>query len=217
MSGIELICMTMIGLMFGALVCYGGYRLFLVLVPIWCFFWGFGLGIQTVQALLGDGTFATITSWVVGFVVAVGFALLSYLFYAFAVALIAGWLGYAIGVGIMTTFMDFGLIPWIVGMAAAIGLIVLTFRFNLAKYVIILGTAIGGAALVLSTMMVGPQQIPLDQVLRRPIQTVLDSGGWFLLLLFLALAISGAIVQWRASQWYTIEEYDNWSGGEAYS
>ncbi len=33
----ELLCMTMIGLLFGAALIFGGYRLFIVLLPIWGF------------------------------------------------------------------------------------------------------------------------------------------------------------------------------------
>ena len=95
----ELLCATMIGLLFGAIICFGGYRFFLILLPFWGFFFGFGLGAQTVQALLGDAFFATVTSWVVGFVLAVAFAVLSYLFYIVAVALIAGLAGLRTGRG----------------------------------------------------------------------------------------------------------------------
>jgi len=42
--GFELLCATMIGLLFGAVICFGGYRFFLILLPFWGFFFGFGLG-----------------------------------------------------------------------------------------------------------------------------------------------------------------------------
>ena len=72
------------------MLCFAGYRFFLILLPIWGFFFGFGFGLQTMQALLGDGSLATITRWVVGFIVALVFAVLAYLFYIAAVAIIAG-------------------------------------------------------------------------------------------------------------------------------
>ncbi len=78
----ELLCAALIALLFGTVVCFGGYRLFLLLLPIWGFFFGFGLGAQTIQLLFGQEFLATITSWVVGLVVAILFAVLSYLFYA---------------------------------------------------------------------------------------------------------------------------------------
>jgi hypothetical protein len=85
----ELLCMSLIGLLFGLAVAYGGYRLFLILLPIWGFFFGFGLGAQTLQAIFGVGFLSTISSWVVGLIVGLIFAVLSYLFYIVAVALLS--------------------------------------------------------------------------------------------------------------------------------
>src|SRR5512139_3271384 len=96
-------CAGLIGLLFGTALAFAGYRLFIFLLPIWGFFFGLGLGAQAVQAVLpGTGFMADVTSWVVGFVVGLLFAGLSYLFYAFAVAMIGGSLGYAVAVGLLT-------------------------------------------------------------------------------------------------------------------
>src|SRR5215472_1112511 len=105
-----------IALLFGMVLLFSGYRFLWVLLPILGFFFGFGLGAETVQALFGGGFLATVTSWVVGFCVAVIFAMLSYLFYFMAVGLIAGALGYAIGVGILEAFVpNLNFIVWLVG------------------------------------------------------------------------------------------------------
>ena len=120
-SFFALMCGGLIALLFGLAVCFAGYRLFLVLLPIWGFFFGFGFGAQAVQAIFGDAFLATVTSWVVGFIVAALFAILAYLFYIFAVALIAGSLGYSVAVGLLTGIgMNFGLIVWLIGLVAAV-------------------------------------------------------------------------------------------------
>ena len=75
-------------LFLGSIIAFGGYRLFLILLPIYGFFFGLGFGAHSVQALFGDGFLATTTSWVVGFFAGLLFALLSSLFWAFAVAAI---------------------------------------------------------------------------------------------------------------------------------
>ena len=80
----------MLALFFGSVLLFGGYRFFMFLLPIFGFFFGFGLGAQTVQALFGGGFLSTVTSWIVGFGMALIFALLSYMFYFVAVGLI-GW------------------------------------------------------------------------------------------------------------------------------
>ena len=93
----ELLCMSMLALLVGLTVTFSGYRFFLFLLPIWGFFFGFGLGAETLQVLFGVGFLATVSSWVVGFFVGAIFAVLSYLFYIVAVALLAGSFGYGLG------------------------------------------------------------------------------------------------------------------------
>src|SRR4029434_9372030 len=97
----ESLCGTLFALLIGLAICFAGYRSFLILLPIWGFIFGFGVGAQALQSLFGVGFLSVATSWIAGFVVGAGFAVLSYLFYAFAVGLIAGSLGYALGVGLL--------------------------------------------------------------------------------------------------------------------
>lgn len=207
--GFELFCATLVALMFGAFVCFAGYRFFLFLLPIWSFFFGFGVGAQAVQALLGEAFLGTVTSWVVGFVVAVVFAVLSYLFYFVAVAVIAGSLGYGLGVAMMGAIgMDFGFIPWLVGVIVGVVLAVLTVVFNLQKYVIIVATALGGAALAVGTLLLGAEGMALQETATNPIRTML-SGSWFMTVIFLVMAVAGIFVQWQANRTYWVEPYEN--------
>ena len=147
-------CAGLIGILFGLAVCFAGYRLFLILLPIWGFIFGLVLGAQTIQALFGVGFLSTVTSWVVGFIVGGVFAVLSYLFYMVAVAIIAGSLGYSIGVGLLLAIgMQMNFIVWIVGIVVAVVLVVVTFRFNLAKWVIIIATGILGAEVIIGSIV----------------------------------------------------------------
>jgi hypothetical protein len=41
-----------------------------------------------------------------------------------------------------------------------------------------------------------------------PIRTML-AGNWFMILIFLVMAVAGLFFQWRTSRIYTIEAYDN--------
>lgn len=207
----ELLCATLIALLFGTAVCFGGYRLFLLLLPIWGFFFGFGLGAQTIQLLFGEALLASVTSWVVGFIVALIFAVLSYLFYAVAVAIIAGSLGYGLGVAIMGIFSaDLNFITWVVGIILALILIVITFRFNLAKYVIIAATAIGGAAICIGTLMVGVTGMAVAQIADNPVRAIMnDSPIWTIL--FIVLAIAGIASQVSVNRNFEVETYNRMS------
>jgi hypothetical protein len=207
--GFEVFCATLIALLLGTVILFGGYKLFLILLPIWGFFFGFGLGAHTVTLLFGQEFFATVTSWVVGFVVGVIFALLAYFFYAIAVAIIAGSLGYAVGVGLMNLIgLDGGFLVWLVGIALAIVVIFVTFRWNLQKYVIILATSVGGTLVIVGTFMFGLGGLTVPMLAQNPVQHALSNNP-FWAIFGIILVIVGIVVQLRANSGYEIEAYEN--------
>jgi hypothetical protein len=207
--GFEGICMTLFALIIGLVVCFGGYRLFIVLLPIWAFFFGFFLGVEGLQALLGIGFLATVTSWVVGFILGAAFALLAYLFYAIAIAIIAGSLGYAIGAGFMYAIgINGDLLVFAVGLVVAVVVIFITFALNLQKYIIVVATAFGGAGIVIVSLLLGPAAVTIVRMVDNPVSSVLElSPLWTIL--YLVLAIVGLVVQLGSSRDYEMEPYDN--------
>ncbi|MBK6327721.1 MAG: hypothetical protein IPF56_17545 [Chloroflexi bacterium] len=207
----ELLCATIIALLFGTMICFGGYRLFLALLPIWGFFFGFGLGAQSVQLLFGQGFLSTVTGWVVGFVVAILFSVMSYLFYAFAVAIMAGSLGYGLGIAMIGVFSaNLTLISWFVGMVMAVVFIIITFRFALAKYMIIVATAVGGAAATVATLVVGVDNVQVLRLAENPAK-VMATGSFIWTLLFLLMAGAGIAMQVAVNRAYEIETYNRWA------
>ena len=90
----QLICTAIIALIIGVLALVAGYRLFLILLPIWGFFAGFAMGTHATALLFGMGFLATVTSWIIGIVVGLIFAVLSYLIYIVGVALLSAAFGY---------------------------------------------------------------------------------------------------------------------------
>lgn len=78
---------------------------------------GFVLGAQAIQIVFGGGFLSTVTSWVVGLILAVIFAALSYLFYAIAIALFSFSAGYGFGVGLMAMIgSSFNFINFLIGL-----------------------------------------------------------------------------------------------------
>lgn len=204
----ELLCMTLIGLLFGVAVVFGGYRLFLVLLPIWGFFFGFGLGAQTIQIIFNEGFLATITGWVVGFIVGAIFAVLSYLFYLFAVALLAGSAGYGLAVGLLTAIgLNLGFIVWLIGVVAGIALAFVVIIFNLQKYAVIIITALGGTGVIIFTLLASFGGLSLEMLVGNPVKTAIDDSFWWLLFA-LVVAGAGIFVQLRANRDYDIETYN---------
>ena len=212
--GFELFCMALIGLLFGAALIFGGYRLFLFLLPIWGFFFGFGLGAQTITLLFSTGFLATITGWVVGFLVGLLFALLSYLFYFFAVALLAGSFGYGLVVGLWSLIgWDFGFIAWVLGIIVGVVVALLVIVFNVQKYAVIIITAIAGTAVVIFTILAVFGNLSLADLMMSPVKSAVSNSFWWWLF-FIVVAIVGVVVQIRDTRAYEIEDYNRMSYAE---
>lgn len=207
-SFFALACVAVIALLFGFVMAFNGYRFFLILLPIWGFFFGFGLGAQTVQAIFGTGFLSDVTSWVVGFVVAVAFAVLSYLFYIVAVALISGSLGYAIGAGIMYALTpNFGLLVWLVGIVVGVVLAVAVLALNIQKLVIILATALLGTGVIIGTFLFLIGGLPSAQLVANPVAYVLRNSP-FWLIIFIIVAAFAFFVQWRVNRNWEVKTYN---------
>lgn len=212
-SFLAISCAALIALTYGLFLSFMGYRLFIFLLPIWGFFFGFSFGAHTLQALFGEGFLITVTSWIVGFFVAAIFAILSYLFYAVAVAVIAGSLGYAIGVGLMSLFgLDLNVITWIVGMVGAVIAIVAAFVFNLQKWVLIVATSVMGAVTIAGTL--GLLFNPSARLIEQPVQTLVRNSP-LLLVMAIVVAIAGIVVQARINRSYEIVAYNRWEQAAA--
>jgi len=203
-STFELLCAGLIALGFGLVVLLNGYKLFLVLLPIWGFLFGFVFGAQTMEALFGMGFLATVTSWVVGFVVGAVFAVLSYLFWIAAVAIYSAMIGYAIGIGLMGLIgLDSGLIPWLVGVAAGVALAIAVVMLNLQKWVIILGSAVLGAGVIIGTFLVLFGVVPPILISGAAVRLAMQNSI-FWLIGFLALFVAGAMAQVRTTRDYSL-------------
>jgi hypothetical protein len=205
---LSLACAGLIGILFSLALCFAGYRLFLVLLPIWAFIFGLALGVHTMQILFGVGFLATVTSWVVGLVVGAIFAVLSYLFYILAVAIIAGSLGYTLTVAILLAIgMDANFLMWLIAIVVAVAFAVVTIVLNLQKWVVIGATAILGAAVMIESVVL--MFNPLAVVVGNPVKALLDTS-WVLVLVFLFFAIAGIVVQVMNTRRWTVPEYSRW-------
>ena len=202
-------CASLIAFVFGLVLCFGGYRFFLILLPIWGFFFGLVFGAQSMQMLFGTGFFAEVTSWVVGFVVGAIFAVLSYFFYFVAVALIAGALGYTAATGLLLAIgLNMGPLVLIVGVVAGIALAAVTVIFNLQKWVIIVATSLLGAGVIFGAFVI--LFAPHTALLENPIKTALGQSP-LLMITAIVVAVLGVIVQVRINRAYTIASYNRWA------
>lgn len=208
-SFFALACASLIAFLFGLVLCFGGYRFFLILLPIWGFFFGLVFGAQSIQMLFGTGFFAEVTSWVVGFVVGAIFAVLAYFFYLVAVAIIAAALGYSIAVGLLLAIgLNMNALVWIIGVVAAIALAAVTIIFNLQKWVIIIATSLLGAGVIFGAFVI--LFAPHAALMQNPVRVALQQSP-LLLLTAIVVAILGIVVQVRANRNFTLDKYNRWA------
>jgi hypothetical protein len=205
-------CGGLIAFLFGLVLCFAGYRFFLFLLPIWGFFFGLVLGAQTMQAVFGTGFLANVTSWVVGFVVGAVFAVLAYLFWIVAVAIIAGSLGYAATIALLTAIgLPVGFLVWLIAIAAAIALAFVTIYFNLQKWVVIIATALMGTGVVIGTFVLLFN--PAAELMKNPVMAAMKTSP-LLTILALALAAAGIVVQHHSGRNYTMATYNRWEDAD---
>jgi hypothetical protein len=199
------IFISVFALLLGLAICFVGYRLFLVFLPIWGFFAGLYIGAMTTSTLFGGGFLADITGLVVGVIVGLITGILSYLFYLVGVVIVAGVIGWIAGTGLMAAIgLEPGLVVSLVGLAFAVGLIILTLIFNLQKYAIISLTSVLGSDLLVLSGLLLFNQVSVEQLQAGSnlVQPILQSS-WFAWLAWVTLAVAGIVVQIRANRTYT--------------
>lgn len=198
---LEAILLGLLALGIGLAFTFAGFKWFLILLPIWGFFAGFLFGANAVTYLFGDGFLSTVTSWLVGFGFAIAFALLSYLYYWFAIILLGGWLGYSAGLGLMA-WLNFGgdILAFIVGIVFAIVVALAFIVLRVPKYVILIGTAFGGAFAAVSGVALILGRVPLTALNLGTVGAyVSDQLSWIWLAAAFVLGIAGFVYQWQST------------------
>lgn len=186
---------ALVAIVIGLAFAFGGWRFFLLLLPFWGLLVGFNVGTDAVSALFGDGTFATLTSWLVGLVFAVAFAVFSYLYYYAAIALLGGAVGYAIGTSAWGLIgNEYGLIAFVIGLAFGAAVAVAIIALNVPRLLVIVLTGLGGAAAILAGWFILIGQIPADNIHWTAVGALIRDS-WFYLFVWGVVAAAGILVQ----------------------
>ncbi|HEX6844241.1 MAG TPA: DUF4203 domain-containing protein [Actinomycetota bacterium] len=194
----------------GSLVAFAGYRLFLILLPIYGFFFGLAFGAHSIQALFGEGFLSTTTSWVVGFFVGLAFAVLSYLFWVVAVGIAAGSLGYGLVAGFFSLIgADLDVLVWVLGMIVGIAFALAAIFLNLQKAIVIVATALLGAWGIIGTFLLLFSSASPEQIAEEGAKMVLDDHPLWLII-FAVVAGLGMVFQFRVNRAYEVERYNRW-------
>jgi hypothetical protein len=204
------IIIGIIVLAIGAAVCVAGLRLWFALLPLWGFVAGFFLGATAVTGLFGDGFLSTVTGWVVGAVVGIVFALLSYMIWYVGAILAAASVGALFGTGLMRAFtVDNEWVLIIVGAIVAVLFALAAMLIGLPVYVVIVNTAVAGAAAVTTGLMLLFNRIDLEEMENGAAWAMIQES-WFWVLVWAALVAVGLVMQLRSMVDVALPE-DRWT------
>lgn len=196
----------------GLALCFFGYRLARVLIPLWGFFVGFSIGAAGTSDAFNNAFLGTTMGIVVGLFVGLLFALLAYFFYSLAVVLFMASLGYWIGTSIVLFFgLDKGFLSATIGIVVGAILGIIALFTNMPKLFLIVGTSIAGSVAVFGGVLVLFNKIQLDAFSYAAASEAI-SASWLLSLPALALMIVAIIFQLRTNPNYTLEEWGTITG-----
>lgn len=190
------IVIGLLGIVLGAAFCFAGFRWFLLLLPLWGLFAGFMAGSGATAVLLNEGFLASAIGIIVGLVVGVIFALLSWFYWWGAVLVVAGTLGYFVTHWLLVV-IGFDADGWLTVLIAAVaGLVVAVVAFlaNAPKYVAIILTAFSGAAWIAAGIalflgLIKPDELPNGSLV------AIYQEGWLWIGIWGVLAAAGIVAQ----------------------
>jgi hypothetical protein len=204
----QTILVALIAVLMGLALTLGGYRFFVILLPIWGFFAGFSATASAITGFWGTAFLTTVTSWVIGILVGLLFAALAYLFYYAAIIILGATVGYQLGVGFMTWIgFKLGFIAVLVGLLLAVVFAVGVWYLKVPKLLIIILTSLAGAASLLAGVFLTFGTIPLADLQWGAVGAVVRQSWWWAIV-YLALAAIGVAAQWQmTSSQYSLDAY----------
>lgn len=194
-------------------VCFFGLRYWFILLPIFGAVTGFFLGARVVQEVFGTGFLSTGVSWVVGIIVGLVFALLSWFVWYAGAIIMAGAVGASLFSGILHAVFTnpWGLVLFVVALIGAVVFAAIALFLNLPIYIVIVNSALGGAALAVAGVMVLIGNIAIAELSTGTAVAVADEvrfqgAGIFWYIIWIILAILGMLFQVQSISSVTLPE-----------
>lgn len=205
MAALEALVVAALLLIIGTAFCFGGYKWFMILLPLWAFLVGSIIGIAAVSGVYGQSILSLFVIVVAGLITGLSLAVLAYMFFNLAIILLGASLGYTLGSG-LACYMGFklGFILVMAGIIVAATVGFLAFRLNLPKYIIIALTALTGSEILLSGALLLVGFISLKDLELGLLGSILSySTVWSII--WLVLAMVGAAVQLHREKLYELD------------
>lgn len=196
-AGMADIVLGLFAILAGGVMVFSGQFVLRFILPIWGFFAGFAFGAGLFAELADERFLGTLLGWVSGFVLAIVFALLAYLYFAVAVVLAMAAFGFAIGSGLVVALgIDWSWVAVLVGLVFGAVLGLVAVLGNMPMVVLSVVSAIAGAVSVVAGLMLVVGSLESADFTQGTVtETIQDGWGWYALLVVLALV--GIVVQTR--------------------
>jgi hypothetical protein len=197
----QAIVIGLLAILVGLAFAFAGFRLFLILLPVWGFFFGWFFGAEMVSTIFGTGFLADVTGIVVGFVFALIFAIASYLWYWLAVTILGGSVGYAVGIGLVGILgISNNFINVVIGLLFAIVFAVAAIWLRLPKYLAIVLTAAGGAFAAIAGLAILFGKLKVADIgTRGSTLGAIQDLNWLWMAAAIILAVIGIVAQTRST------------------
>lgn len=189
----------------GLAVCFFGLRFWFILLPVFGAITGFFVGARVMQDIFGTGFLSTATSWIVGLIVGLVFAVLSYFVWYAGAIIMAGAVGASLFSGILHALFTnpWGAVLFIVAAIGAIIFAVGALMLNLPIYIVIVNSALGGASLAIAGLLtifgtIEVVELANGAALAVVNESKLGSASWLWVLAWIVLAVAGIFYQLRS-------------------
>ncbi len=206
------ILVGVLAVLVGGLFAFQGGNLMRILFPLFGFVAGFSAGAAMISGITGDGFLSTVFSWIVGFCVALLFALLAYFFYAFAIVLAFAGLGFSLAAALLSLFnLDWNWLVIILGTVTALIFGVIAVVGSLPMTVLIIATSFFGSAMVIYGLLLVLNIASFGDFSNGNVyEAIRNNIGLYIL--WLTIGITACITQLRifGEQMKAMQEY--WDG-----
>lgn len=181
----------------GLMLCLVGYWTLRLLLSIWGGVVGFGLGSALGTWINDDSYLASALGWVVGLVLALIFAALAYLYYAVAIILSFGSMGFTIGAAVTAAAgvsLDWVIVT--IGLVCGVALGLLAIVARLPLLVLIALSSVGGATIAVTGLMLLTGALDTADFDTATVTETIDDRWWWSLAVVVIAAV-GFVAQLR--------------------
>jgi hypothetical protein len=208
----EDLLLGVVAVVIGGALCFRGYAALRVVIAAWGAFAGFVLGAGLVAGATGEGFLVSALAWVVGLVVAAGFGVLAYAYYAISVLIGMSAIGFTLGTTAMAALgMSWSWVVVLVGIVTGALLAMLAIAGDLPKLILALLGAFAGSSIAIGGILLMSGLLDRSDLASTETTAGLDLWwGWSAA--YVVLAVAGLASQLRDVGARRGTLRDDWAG-----